>query len=64
MSSLHIGNKTFYVKDLMSSLGCSFWCLPADYGVDKYDIGSGFGHFAIATPDVSASLLVDLLSAF
>lgn len=24
-----------------------------DYGVDKYDIGTGFGHFAIATPDVS-----------
>ncbi|KAI8018186.1 Lactoylglutathione lyase [Camellia lanceoleosa] len=22
------------------------------YGVDKYDIGTGFGHFAIATPDV------------
>lgn len=25
-----------------------------DYGVDKYDIGTGFGHFAIATPDVSS----------
>ncbi|KAL7224498.1 hypothetical protein ACSBR1_025870 [Camellia fascicularis] len=24
-----------------------------DYGVDKYDLGTGFGHFAIATPDVS-----------
>lgn len=23
-----------------------------DYGVDKYDIGTGFGHFAIATQDV------------
>ncbi|KAJ9566176.1 hypothetical protein OSB04_002142 [Centaurea solstitialis] len=23
-----------------------------DYGVDKYDIGTGFGHFAIATADV------------
>ncbi|KAG1365376.1 putative Lactoylglutathione lyase [Cocos nucifera] len=23
-----------------------------DYGVDKYDIGTGFGHFAIATEDV------------
>ncbi|KAI7980221.1 Meiosis-specific protein ASY1 [Camellia lanceoleosa] len=22
-----------------------------DYGVDKYDLGTGFGHFAIATPD-------------
>ncbi|XP_022877988.1 lactoylglutathione lyase GLX1 isoform X1 [Olea europaea var. sylvestris] len=32
-------------------------CLPIqsirkDYGVDKYDIGTGFGHFAIATQDV------------
>lgn len=26
-----------------------------DYGVDKYDIGTGFGHFAIATEDVSLS---------
>jgi hypothetical protein len=24
----------------------------ADYGVDKYDIGAGFGHFGIATDDV------------
>ena len=24
-----------------------------DYGVSSYDIGTGFGHFAIATPDVS-----------
>lgn len=30
----------------------------ADYGVDKYDIGTGFGHFAIATPDVSPLLLL------
>ena len=40
-------------------LGCAFtiaefvWCLSTDYGVDKYDIGTGFGHFAIATQDVS-----------
>jgi hypothetical protein len=27
-------------------------CL-ADYGVDKYDIGTGFGHFGIAVEDVS-----------
>lgn len=26
--------------------------LTYNYGVDKYDIGSGFGHFAIATQDV------------
>lgn len=25
-----------------------------DYGVTSYDIGTGFGHFAIATPDVSS----------
>ena len=24
-----------------------------DYGVSSYDIGTGFGHFAISTPDVS-----------
>lgn len=24
-----------------------------DYGVDKYDIGTGFGHFGIAVEDVS-----------
>ena len=24
-----------------------------DYGVDKYDIGSGFGHFGVAVEDVS-----------
>lgn len=24
-----------------------------DYGVDKYDIGSAFGHFGIAVEDVS-----------
>lgn len=28
-----------------------------DYGVDKYEIGTGFGHFAIATEDVNAILL-------
>lgn len=26
--------------------------LTYNYGVDKYDIGTGFGHFAIANPDV------------
>lgn len=25
----------------------------ADYGVDNYDIGSGFGHFGVAVEDVS-----------
>lgn len=29
----------------------------SDYGVHSYDIGSGFGHFAIATQDVSVSAL-------
>lgn len=27
--------------------------LFSDYGVDKYDIGAGFGHFGIAVDDVS-----------
>lgn len=37
-----------------------------DYGVSSYDIGTGFGHFAIATPDVSVILhsrgIVDVTS--
>ncbi|KAM0869889.1 hypothetical protein ACQ4PT_040390 [Festuca glaucescens] len=33
----------------------------ADYGVDKYDIGTGFGHFGIATDDVSKT--VELIRA-
>lgn len=33
-----------------------------DYGVDKYDIGTGFGHFGVAVEDVSyAKILVRLL---
>jgi hypothetical protein len=27
----------------------------ADYGVDNYDIGTGFGHFGIIAEDVSSS---------
>ena len=37
-----------------------------DYGVSSYDIGTGFGHFAIATQDVSLILYswmnVDVIS--
>jgi lactoylglutathione lyase len=29
--------------------------LTYNYGVDKYDIGAGFGHIAIAVPDVAAA---------
>lgn len=32
--------------------------MTTDYGVSSYDIGTGFGHFAIATPDVSLICLV------
>jgi hypothetical protein len=35
----------------------SIFLLLADYGVDKYDIGDGFGHFGIAVEDVSYSFL-------
>ncbi|XP_047946143.1 probable lactoylglutathione lyase, chloroplastic [Salvia hispanica] len=35
--------------------------LTYNYGVDKYDIGSGFGHFGIAVEDVSKT--VDLIKA-
>lgn len=34
----------------------SFVLFP-DYGVDKYDIGAGFGHFGIAVDDVSLLVL-------
>lgn len=34
-----------------------------DYGVDKYDIGTGFGHFGIAVEDVRfCSYLLMVLS--
>jgi lactoylglutathione lyase len=29
--------------------------LTYNYGVDKYDLGGGFGHVAIAVPDVKAA---------
>lgn len=32
-------------------------CQFTVYGVDKYDIGTGFGHFGIATQDVSIILI-------
>ncbi|KAJ0964946.1 hypothetical protein J5N97_026084 [Dioscorea zingiberensis] len=35
--------------------------LTYNYGVDKYDIGTGFGHFGIAVEDVSKT--VDLIKA-
>jgi lactoylglutathione lyase len=35
--------------------GFAIYC--ADYGVDKYDIGAGFGHFGIGVDDVIHQLL-------
>lgn len=32
-----------------------YFALIADYGVDNYDIGTGFGHFGIIAEDVSSS---------
>lgn len=29
----------------------------ADYGVESYNIGTGFGHFGIAVEDVSSKLV-------
>jgi lactoylglutathione lyase len=29
--------------------------LTYNYGVDRYDLGAGFGHIAIAVPDVAAA---------
>lgn len=31
-----------------------FLLMLPDYGIDKYDIGTGFGHFGIAVEDVSS----------
>lgn len=35
--------------------GSSYCWFFADYGVSSYDIGTGFGHFAIASQDVRVS---------
>lgn len=35
-------------------------CQFTVYGVDKYDIGTGFGHFGIATQDVSIILILSI----
>lgn len=39
------------IKEVIISL---LWCVKkyAEDGVTSYDIGTGFGHFAIATQDV------------
>lgn len=52
-----------YLNDMVSEGVICF--LITDYGVTSYDIGTGFGHFAIATPDVSHFTLQNLrLSLF
>lgn len=33
------------------------YVILVDYGVDKYNIGTGFGHFGIAAEDVSSFFL-------
>jgi len=35
--------------------------LLSDYGVDKYDIGTGFGHFGIAVEDVRIILALFII---
>lgn len=52
---------TLYVHGLISKPLQTKRCLIdfclivlPDYGVDKYDIGAGFGHFGIAVEDVSS----------
>ena len=54
----HIENDKF--GDNVTLIMTTVWFLKnyfdidfTDYGVSSYDIGTGFGHFAIATPDVS-----------
>ena len=44
------------LKLFISSISLYLICLQsfvADYGVNKYDIGTGFGHFGVAVEDVS-----------
>ena len=36
----------------------SGYLMLSDYGVDKYDIGTAFGHFGIAVEDVSSLIEV------
>ena len=65
---IHVLDDVWTFKALYINLECivyilhtkviCFWCcflliLLLDYGVDKYDIGAGFGHFGIAVEDVS-----------
>ncbi|WRX33455.1 Glyoxalase/fosfomycin resistance/dioxygenase domain - like 9 [Theobroma cacao] len=47
------------LKRLVSNILLYF--ISSDYGVDKYDIGNGFGHFGIAVEDVAKT--VDLIKA-
>lgn len=55
-------HRTSYFMDLLVNLSrlhdISYFCLIVlqDYGVDKYDIGAGFGHFGIAVEDVSSNV--------
>jgi len=37
----------------MASHRAYYFTEITDYGVDNYDIGSGFGHFGVAVEDVS-----------
>lgn len=38
--------------------------LTYNYGVDSYDVGTGFGHFSVAVPDVSKALETIKLAGF
>lgn len=65
--------ENFTMKCMIMPFLLTIWSLRnyfdivfTDYGVPSYDIGTGFGHFAISTPDVSVILhsrgIVDLTS--
>ena len=75
--SQHLNNdkvgENFTKKSMIMPFILTVWSLKnyfdivfTDYGVTSYDIGTGFGHFAIATPDVSIILhsrgIVDVTS--
>ena len=51
MTDLHCQDCLFRLPTLLL-LVPALCRLTYNYGVDSYDIGEGFGHFAIATNDV------------
>lgn len=54
LSSYSFDNYFSSISERITIIWTDILMVP-DYGVDKYDIGSGFGHFGVAVEDVSYS---------